>query len=135
MQLKNLLVASADPGSLFKLWVLEGVIAPERPGRGPGIHAEYDEANVIAMRLALKMRDASMNVRRYSKAFGELHKWLRRTPKNEWPSYRVTMTLDQAFIAHRDIDQNLTTDGYFADMRRLVNPSKSLSITRNIAQR
>lgn len=99
------------------------------------MHAEYDGANVIAMRLALKMHDAGVKVRRYSKAFGELHEWLRRTSKSEWPAYRVTMTLDQAFIVHRNIDQNLTADGYFVDMRRLVNPSKSLSSTRNITMR
>lgn len=99
------------------------------------MHAEYDGANVIAMRLALKMHDAGVKVRRYSKAFGELHEWLRRTSKSEWPAYRVTMTLDQAFIVHRNIGQNLAPDGYFADIRRLVGPSKSFSTTRNITMR
>lgn len=79
-----------------KVWVRDGVLVPISAGFGPGIHAEYDEANVVAAAIALRMKRASVVVSRYVQAFAQLHAWLRARSTLEWRRYQVILTPEGA---------------------------------------
>jgi len=75
-----------------KAWVRDGILVPISAGFGPGIHAEYDEANVLAAAIALRMKRAAVVVSRYAEAFAQLHAWLRARSALEWRRYQVVLT-------------------------------------------
>jgi len=99
-----------------KAWVREGVLVPVSAGCGPGIHAEYDEANVLAATIALRMKRSHIVVSKYTEAFGQLHRWLRERSPLEWPRYGVFL-MPTALSLHRistPLPQDV--DGYFVSL-------------------
>jgi len=68
------------------------VILPARPGNGAGNHAEYDDANAVALLIGVKMKQAAVTVANYVPAFVALQTWLRSTSSLEWLRYTVVMT-------------------------------------------
>ena len=94
MQAKNLLEMTGCPEPAFKDWLNKGVIIPLRPGGGPGVHAEYDDANAVALSLALRMKEATITVAQYSAAFRDFHAWLRSHSAIEWPRHIVLLKTD-----------------------------------------
>jgi hypothetical protein len=77
-----------------KAWVRDGVLIPVAAGAGPGIHAEYDEANVLAAAIASHMKRSHIVVRRYAKAFAQLQLWLRARSALEWPRFTILLSPD-----------------------------------------
>ena len=98
MQSKTLLARTGCPEPIFKGWLRTGVILPARPGQGPGTHADYDEANAIALLIGVKMKQAGVIVGNYAQAFALLQEWLRKSSSLEWPHYTVAMTPQGATI-------------------------------------
>jgi hypothetical protein len=79
-----------------KSWERAGVLIALRPGAGAGIHAQYDDANVLAAAIALGMKRMGVTASRYATAFSELHAWLRGHSSLDWPRYRVFLTPERA---------------------------------------
>lgn len=98
MQSKTLLKRTGCPEPIFKGWLRKGVILPARPGHGAGTHADYDEANAIALLIGVKMKQAGVIVGNYAPAFAALQAWLRKSSSLEWPHYAVAMTPKGATI-------------------------------------
>lgn len=98
MQSKTLLKKTSCPEPTFKDWLRKGVILPARPGRGAGNHAEYDDANAVALLIGVKMKQAAITVASYAPAFAALQMWLRNTSSLEWPKHTVVMTLETASV-------------------------------------
>lgn len=98
MQAQTLLQRTGCSEPVFKDWLKKKVILPARPGRGPGVHAEYDETNAVALLVGLKMKHAGITVVKYAPAFGELHNWLRTHSSLEWARQTVVMTPDAMVI-------------------------------------
>lgn len=86
-----------------KAWSRTGVLIASRPSQGTGLHAEYDDANLIAALIALEMKPLGITASRYGAAFSGLHQWLRSRSSLEWAQFRVVMTPEQVrFQAARD---------------------------------
>lgn len=98
MQSKILLERTGCSGPIFKDWLRRGVILPALPGRGAGTHADYDEANAVALLIGVKMKQAGVIVGNYAPAFAALQTWLREVSSLEWQSYAVAMTMDGATV-------------------------------------
>jgi hypothetical protein len=79
-----------------KAWERVGVLVAKRPAAGTGVHAQYDDANLIAALIALEMKKMGVTASRYAAAFCSLHTWLRARSSLDWPRYRVFMTPWQA---------------------------------------
>jgi hypothetical protein len=92
MQAKTLLERTGCPETVLKDWVRKRVILPARPGAGAGIHAEYDEANAIALLMGLEMKGGAITVAKYADAFAQLHDWLRGHSSLSWPQYVAVMS-------------------------------------------
>jgi hypothetical protein len=107
MQSKTLLKRTGCPEPIFKDWLRKGVILPARPGKGPGSHAEYDEANAVALLIGVKMKQAGVVVGSYAPAFVMLQSWLRSSSSLEWPQYVVTMTQQNVAMFQRERAWNL----------------------------
>ncbi|WP_313166466.1 hypothetical protein [Massilia oculi] len=98
MQSKTLLSRTGCSEPIFKGWLRTGVIVPARPGQGPGTHADYDEANAVALLIAVKMKHVGVIVANYAQAFAALQEWLRSTSSLEWPQHMVAMTPEAAMV-------------------------------------
>ena len=98
MQSKVLLRRTECPEPIFKGWLRAGVIVPARPGDGPGTHADYDEANALALLLAVKMKNAGIVVTNYARAFVVLQEWLRDCSSLEWPNHVVQLAQDSVKV-------------------------------------
>lgn len=98
MQSKTLLSRTGCPEPIFKGWLRAGVIVPARPGQGPGTHADYDEANAVALLIGVRMKQAGVIVGNYAQAFAALQEWLRSMSSLEWPQHLVAMTPEIATI-------------------------------------
>lgn len=85
MQAKILLEKTGCPAPIFKDWLKKQVIVPLQPGGGPGVHAEYDDANLLALAIALRLKEAAVVVIKYAQAFQEFQGWLRSHSSLEWP--------------------------------------------------
>jgi DNA-binding transcriptional MerR regulator len=72
--------------SALKQWVKEGVVLANADRKGSGNHLVYDDANVIAAAIALRLRDLGMTVSRSQVAFHQLHVELRARSSIEWLS-------------------------------------------------
>lgn len=100
MQSKTLLERTGCPEPIFKGWLRKGVILPARPGRGAGTHADYDEANAVALLIGVKMKQAGVIVANYALAFAALQTWLREGSSLEWQQYVVAMSPQGVTIYH-----------------------------------
>jgi hypothetical protein len=98
MQSKILLGRTGCAEPAFKDWVRKGVILPAHPGRGAGIRAEYDEANAVALLVAIRMKQAAITVTAYAQAFDVLQTWLRGCSSLEWHQYVVAMMPEHASL-------------------------------------
>lgn len=78
-----------------KSWERKGVLVALKAASGAGIHAQYDDANVIVAAIALEMKRMGVTASRYPAAFSELHAWLRSRSSLDWPRYRIVMTPTQ----------------------------------------
>ena len=99
MQSKKLLERTGCPAPIFKNWLRKGVILPARPGQGAGTHADYDEANALALLIGVKMKEAGVIVTNYAPAFASLQIWLRESSSLEWKQYAIAMTPQSATIS------------------------------------
>jgi hypothetical protein len=79
-----------------KAWSRTGVLIALRPSQGTGLHAEYDDANLIAALIAWEMKHLGITASRYAPAFAGLHHWLRDRSSLEWVHFRVLMTPEKA---------------------------------------
>lgn len=108
MQAKTLLERTGCPETVLKDWVRKRVILPARPGAGAGIHAEYDEANAIALLIGLEMKGGAITVAKYADAFSQLHSWLRAHSSLSWPQYVAVMSTGAAVM--RQAEKSLKAD-------------------------
>lgn len=92
MQAKTLLERTGCPEHVLKDWVRKKVILPARPGGGAGVHAEYDEANAVALLIGLEMKQAAITVAKYAAAFAQLHEWLRNNSSLTWSQHFAVMS-------------------------------------------
>jgi DNA-binding transcriptional MerR regulator len=76
----------------FKQWVKEGLVCTEMRRSGAGNHVIYDDANVIAVAVALRLRSLGLTVSRCKVAFEQLHGELRARSSVEWLSLRIVMS-------------------------------------------
>ncbi|AFL73522.1 hypothetical protein [Thiocystis violascens] len=74
-----------------KAWERVGVLVAMRPAAGTGVHAQYDDANLVAALIAMEMKRMGVTASRYAAAFSALHTWLRARSSLDWPRYRVFM--------------------------------------------
>lgn len=104
-----------------KLWERSGVLIPAVSGCGAGVHAAYDEANVLAVAIAMQLKSLHVVVTKYQQAFRQLHHWLRNTSSVQWRQYRVVLTPDEAvFRRHREPLPSSAT-GYVIGLDSLVS--------------
>lgn len=73
------------------LWLRRKLRVPAHAGKGPGVHARYDEANVITAALVLQMKKAHIGVPGYGRALRELQRRLRTHSALEWLEYQVVL--------------------------------------------
>jgi hypothetical protein len=98
LQAKTLLGRTECPEPIFKGWLRQGVILPAVRGRGAGTHADYDEANAVALLIGVKMKQAGVTVGNYASALAELQVWLRKASSLDWKNYVVALTPKEASI-------------------------------------
>lgn len=118
MQLKELLARTGCPQPTLKDWLRQGLIRPARAGGGSGVHARYDEVNVLTILLALEMKNAHVVVSRYARAFVALDALLRQHSSLEWPRYRVFLTPDHAVLLPRSQAAAYSGPGFCDDLAR-----------------
>ena len=118
-----------------KDWTRKSILLPVVPGNGPGRHARYDEANILAAAIAVRMKQAHLVVTRYGDAFRKLHDWLRNRPPTQWqgqwaifeestivfssmnkplPSFQAAFIVDLGIVY-----QNIPTEGRDLPYRQL----------------
>lgn len=98
VQAKTLLDKTGCTQPVLKDWLRKGVILPARPGNGPGVHADYDEANAVALLLGLGMKAAAITVAHYAPAFQGFQIWLRANAPDEWRRCTVVMKPETATV-------------------------------------
>jgi len=118
MQLQELLARTGCPQPTLKDWLRQGLIQPAQAGRGRGVHARYDEVNVLTIMLALEMKNAHIVVSRYVEAFATLDNLLRQRSSLEWPRYRVFLTPDHAVLIPRQQAASYHGPGFSDDLAR-----------------
>jgi hypothetical protein len=96
------------------------IVVPRRPWGGRGRPAEYDEANVIALRIALALRDMHVVVRHWAPAFQEITAWLRQTPEPEWSKHRVLIRVDNARFSRVEFPLQVVGGAFVYELARLV---------------
>lgn len=116
MQLASLLERTGCPEPTLKEWLRRKLLVPAHAGKGPGVHAQYDEANLITAALALQMKQAHIVVSRYSRAFRELQLWLRTHSALEWPEYQVVLTPERADLILTRSFRGPIRGGFVADL-------------------
>ncbi|MEZ5581758.1 MAG: hypothetical protein R3F37_02330 [Candidatus Competibacteraceae bacterium] len=94
----------------------KGVLLPIFSGDGPGVHADYDEANVLAAAVALLMKRACIITGKYSQAFQQLHVWLRGCSAIEWYRYGAVFTPDQVHLFPLGEYNDLPRAGFFVNV-------------------
>lgn len=92
MQAKDLVAVTGGSEPILKEWLRKRVIIPAKPGQGPGVHADYDPANVLAMALAVRMKGCAVVVTKYAEAFRGFQAWLRGRSAIEWPQYIAVLS-------------------------------------------
>jgi hypothetical protein len=102
-----------------KAWERTGVLVAVRPGSGAGVHAQYDDTNLVAALIALEMKRMGITTSRYALAFGELHAWLRARSSLDWPRYRVFMTPETAQFQRSGDPTAPTLAGFSIDLGTL----------------
>lgn len=125
MQAKVLLEKTGCPEPTLKDWLRNQVIVPLHAGKGPGTHAEYDDANLIMLALALRMKESAIVVAKYAGAFKELHLWLRSRSAIEWPRHLVVMSLDAANVLPIGKWDSTLGFGYVVDLGALCRSMQS----------
>jgi hypothetical protein len=98
MQAKDLTAATGCPEATRKAWEKDGVIVPAMPSGGRGVPATYDDANLVAVAVALEMRALHVTVGHFGGAFADLHEWLRSIPPAEWRTRGLIMRPDHADV-------------------------------------
>lgn len=102
-----------------KAWERTGVLVALRAGAGAGVHAQYDDANLVAAMIAKEMKRMRVPASRYATAFGELHNWLRRRSSLDWPRYRVFLTPETAQFQRAGDPAVPTLAGFSLDLGQL----------------
>lgn len=131
MQAKMLLERTACPESVLKDWVKNKVILPARSGRGAGIHAVYDEPNAVALLVGLEMKQATITVVRYARAFAQLHDWLRTHSSLTWAQHVAVMS-PGTVVLHRA--QKLISTDHLSIVIPLAPICSVLSLTSGETQ-
>jgi hypothetical protein len=99
-----------------KAWERTGVLVALHAGSGAGVHAQYDDANLVAAMIALEMKRMGVPASRYASAFGVLHTWLRGRSSLDWSRYRVFMTPEQAQFQRTGEAAGPTLAGFSLDL-------------------
>lgn len=99
-----------------KEWRRKGVVVPVFPGNGPGVHADYDEANVLATAIALRMKQAHIVVAKYAPALQQLQVWLRSHSRPEWSGHTTILTPDSALVISSREPLPAVRVGFVADL-------------------
>jgi len=102
-----------------KAWDRTGVLIALRAGSGTGVHAQYDDANLVAAMIALEMKRMGIPASRYTGAFGALHIWLRGRSSLDWPRFRIFMTPEQALFQRTGEPAAPTLAGFSLDLGEL----------------
>jgi len=108
----------------LKQWVREGVIVPLRPGRGSGVHADYDAANLVAVVLAKAMKEARIVVIGYASALAELQVSLRAQSSLKWGGLQYLMTPDRCQVLRRGALQDQPPCAVVMDVSALFSRLK-----------
>jgi len=121
LQAQELQKRTGCTAPMLKQWVRGGVIIPKAKGRGAGIHAKYDEANLISLAIALAMKESlAIVVSKYSVGFSELHHWLRHHSMLEWDQYKLLLQPHEATILHSRERFNSLSIGIVIDLSKFV---------------
>lgn len=102
-----------------KAWERAGVLIPRVNGGGAGVHADYDDANLISAAIAHHMKHAAITVSHYAPTFASLHVWLRAHSVIEWHRHRVVLTPDELHIQRSDTPIDETIHGFTVDLMPL----------------
>jgi hypothetical protein len=102
MQAALLRARTSCPDAVLKDWVRKGVIIPVTARAGPGLHADYDDANVVALAAALQLDRLHVTVPKYGVAFRDLHQWLRLHSAIEWTRSVAIFRPDSVEFVRRD---------------------------------
>jgi len=120
MQAIDLRKLSGVAKPCFDDWTAHKVIVPKRPWGGPGRPAEYDQANVVALRIAVALRDMHVVVRHWGLAFQEVTAWLRQTPEPDWPKHRVLIRVDKARFSRVEFPLQVVGGAFVYELARFV---------------
>jgi len=91
MKASNLCKLVGCSPTALKQWVKEGVVLAKAERRGAGNHLVYDDANVIAAAIALRLRELGVTVSKCREAFRQLHAELRARSSIEWLSLWIEL--------------------------------------------
>jgi hypothetical protein len=116
MQAAILRVRAGCSESDQKEWVRKGVLIPAVPGSGPGVHAVFDEANVLTAAIAMHMKQAHITVAKYAGAFSQLQVWLRERSALEWSRYLAILTPEAATLVRLGEDLPGESIGFLVDI-------------------
>lgn len=99
-----------------KDWVRKGVLLPATQGKGPGMHADFDEANVLTAAIAMHMKQSHITITKYAEAFAQLQLWLRSHSVLEWSRFSAILTPDTATLIRSGEYVAGEQIGFFVDM-------------------
>ena len=94
------------------------------------MHAEYDDANLVAVSLALRMKECAVVVTKYAASYQELQRWLRSKSVLEWSRYSVVMTPGSASVVQSGKWEGSADFGYIADLGVLYKTLQSAETAR-----
>jgi hypothetical protein len=120
MRASELLARTGCAAAILKEWVRVGVILPTDGGKGSGHHADYDDANLVAVAVALHLKRLFIPVVRYAASFALLHEGLRERSKIEWHGLYVGLTPNAVKFCLRSEGCDELMDGVVVSLERLA---------------
>ncbi len=104
----------------LKEWTREGVIVPVSQTPGSGNHAVYDDANLIAVALAMQLKDLGVVLSRLADSFKILQSTLRSRSSLEWRGARVVMSRNAVLFVDGIALSEIPTVALVFDLDRLA---------------
>jgi DNA-binding transcriptional MerR regulator len=92
MQASVLCARTGCTNAALKEWRRDGIVIPKDAKGGKGNHAAYDDANLVAAIVALKLKQFGVKLKGLQARFEELHELLRSRSTLEWRGHRILLT-------------------------------------------
>jgi hypothetical protein len=104
----------------FKMWVRAGVIIPVAQTSGRGLFSEYDDANLIAVALAMELTKLGMVPTRLARSFSLLQSTLRSRSSTEWKGARIVLTSERLSFEDAANSSEIHAVAVVVDLDRLA---------------